>query len=299
MIKKISRFLLYVAVVCLRRFLLTLPLGIAMRLSDFLGRLAFYFDTTGRSVALKNLRRAFPEKTGSEIKAICKKMYRMQGKNFAEFVSLPKFRGDYLRKKITFSGAENFKKAHDRGRGTIIISGHFGNWELMGAAICDMGYDLYVTARPFYIKQINDLIVKNRTGAGIKLIMRTSENAVRDIFKALKQNAMVGLLIDQDTRVAGEFVKYFSHDAYTPIGAAAIAAKTGCSVVFAFDVRNPDDTHTVFVEGPVEFISTGDKKKDIIENTQFYTKKIEDYVRMYPHLWVWFHERWKTKKNAV
>lgn len=295
--KKISRFLLYLAVVCLRRFLLILPLKVAMCVGGLLGLLGYYFDKKGRDIALENLKNAFPEKTPKEMKQICKLVYKTQGKNFTEFVSFPKFDTRRIKGTVIFYGTDVLEKAQKRGKGTIIITGHFGNWELLGAAISNLGYKLNTVARPFYISKINDIILKNRTLMGFSVIMRSTADSARDILRALKRNEFVGILIDQDTDVAGAFVKFFGRDAYTPIGPAMIASKTNCSVIYAFIIRNSDDTHTAYIEGPVEFVRTGNNENDIITNTQIYTQKIEEYIRKYPHLWVWFHNRWKRQKE--
>ncbi len=297
MIKKISRFFLYIFVLSLRRIFLFLPLSASLSLGAFLGGLAFYIDKSGRKTAMENLTIAFPEKTGKEMLLICKNAYKNHGRNFAEFMHFPKFKGDFVGNIVKFEGRENLKKAYDVGRGTIIITAHFGNWELLGAAIRSLGYPLSVIAREFYIPRINEMIVKNRTVMGLNVIMRATERSAREILKTLKNNQMIGILIDQDTAVAGEFVKFFSKEAYTPIGPAAIAGKTCCSVLFAFIVRNSDNTHTAFIEGPIDYLRTGDEKRDVRENTQFYTKKIEDYITKHPEHWVWFHKRWKTKKS--
>jgi len=295
--KRLSDLFLYFSVVILRRMFLLLPLAAAVRLGAFLGRLGFYFDRTGSAVALDNLAASYPELSPSGVRKLCLAAYANQGKNFAEFVSFPKYDGSRIRELVSFEGEEILAEARKRGRGTMIITAHFGNWELLGAALADRGYPLTVMAKRFYIPEINDIVVRNRAGAGINLIMRAAEYSGRDIIKTLRSNHLLGMIIDQDTDVPGVFVNFFGRDAYTPAGAASIALKMDCSVVYVFIERESLLGHRVCVEGPVELMRTGDEQKDALENTRIFTAKIEEYVRRRPEQWVWYHKRWKTKRN--
>jgi len=295
--KKISGFFLYIFVLTLRRILLILPLKVAVGLAAFLGYIGFYIDRKSARVALENITRAYPGMASCDVRKLARAAYINQGKNFAEFVSFPKYvRKNLVEKYVDFVGSENLAAAYSRGKGTIIVTAHFGNWELLGASIVKKGYPVSVIARKFYVDAINDLITRNRELAGLNVILRATEYSARDILKALKSNHFIGILIDQDTDVAGDFVDFFGARAYTPIGPAAIALKTGCSVVYAFIERlNGGLGHRAVIEGPVELVKTGDEKKDILENTRIFTARIEDWVRRHPEQWVWYHKRWNRK----
>ncbi|MDI6757992.1 MAG: lysophospholipid acyltransferase family protein, partial [Endomicrobiia bacterium] len=293
--KRFSAVFLYISAVVLRRIFLLLPLSAAVRLGGILGRLGFYLDKTGSSAALDNIPPSYPSFSSEEVLKLCLDAYENQGKNFAEFVSFPKYDRRRLRKLIAVEGADALAAAHKRGRGTMIITAHFGNWELLGAVIADMGYPLTVMAKKFYVPEVNDIIVGNRSRMGINLIMRATEYSARDIIKVLRANHFLGMIIDQDTQVPGDFVEFFGREAYTPVGAAAIALKMNCSVIYAFMERESLLGHRAFFE-PVELIRTGDEKKDILENTRAFTARIEHYVRRRPEQWVWYHKRWKTKR---
>ncbi len=274
-----------------------MPLSLSVKLAGFLGRVGYYIDIESAAIARKNITRAYPQLAQKDVVKLAKDAYSNQGKNFAEFVSFPKYISKGLVKKyVEFVGRENLAAAYSRGKGTIIITAHFGNWELLGASIVRQGFPVSVIARKFYINSINELITRNREIAGLKVILRATEYSARDIIRALRNNHFIGILIDQDTDVAGEFVDFFGYKAYTPIGPAAIALKTGCSVVYAFIERlNGGLKHRAVIEGPVELVRTGDEKNDIKENTRIFTKRIEDWIRRRPEQWVWYHKRWNKK----
>jgi KDO2-lipid IV(A) lauroyltransferase len=164
----------------------------------------------------------------------------------------------------------------------------------MGASLAFWGYPINVIARKIYLEYWNTMMVSHREKVGMKVILRSDESSARDIMKALKKNELIGILIDQDTKVTGVFVDFFGRKAYTPSGFAAIALRSGAAVVGGFMIRS-GNRHVLRVTKPLELEHTGDKQKDVFVNTQLFTKMLEDIIREYPEQWVWMHSRWKTK----
>ncbi len=121
------------------------------------------------------------------------------------------------------------------------------------------------------------------------------EVAVRGSLRALRSNELLGILLDQNAGEDGVFVDFFGHLASTAPGAAAFALKTGAAVLPTFGRRDSDNRHTVEVGEPVPLVNTGQRDRDILENTARYTKIIEDRVRANPEQWFWLHKRWKAR----
>ncbi|MBI4553118.1 MAG: lysophospholipid acyltransferase family protein, partial [Candidatus Latescibacteria bacterium] len=121
------------------------------------------------------------------------------------------------------------------------------------------------------------------------------DRATPAVLRALRRGDVVGLLIDQDTRVQGTFVDFFGQPAYTPVGPAVIALRTDAPVVPMAIHRQPDDTHLITVLPPIEPVRSGRWDEDMHEATRRYTGAIERLIRQAPTQWVWMHERWKTK----
>ena len=123
-------------------------------------------------------------------------------------------------------------------------------------------------------------------------------SSARKMLKALRNNEILGMLIDQDTSVQSVFVDFFGHPASTPLGLASIALKVGSPVVLSVDKRLPDGKHKFVISDeivPPE--STGDFDTDVKNFTAKLTKYLENFIRENPEQWVWFHERWKTKQK--
>ena len=211
-------------------------------------------------------------------------------------VGTPSHSGDsvsQLSRIVTFEGGEYIARALAEGNGAIILTGHFGNWELLAASIVAEGYTLRPLARRLRSKRLNALLNAYRERAGYTGIDR--DGGIRGALRCLKQNELLGILADVDTKIDGVFVDFFGRPAYTPYSPVAIALKTRAPILPTFIIRQPDDSHRVIVEPPLALEQSGDKQHDFVVNTQKFTKVIESYVRLYPEQWVWMHERWKTQ----
>ena len=123
---------------------------------------------------------------------------------------------------------------------------------------------------------------------------------MRPMLRALKQNGILGILIDQNVDwYEGVFVDYFGRPACTTDGLALLALHTEAPVLPGYMVRLPDGRYRLVFGPEVEVIRTGDRDADILANTQRFTKVIEQIVRRYPDQWLWVHQRWKTQPCQV
>jgi KDO2-lipid IV(A) lauroyltransferase len=116
--------------------------------------------------------------------------------------------------------------------------------------------------------------------------------AVRGCLNALQENKVIGLAADRDFTKKGQVVDFFAKPTFLPEGAAAFALKTGTSIIPGFMLRNPDDSFTFKFEQPINFITTNDKQRDLIELIKRCKIVIEDYIRRYPDQWYMFRKFW-------
>ena len=293
--KRFIRGIIYYGLRILVLIASQIPMSIAVRVGGFLGKLVYYILHKERKKTIRNLTRAFPEKSEIEIKCIAKGCFVNLGKGLFELINLPKINKDNLDKIIKVKGEEHVKEALSKGKGLIFITGHVGNWELLGAVFGIKGYKVNVIAAPLYDNRINELLIKQRAKHKVKVILRGSQDIKREIIKALRNNESLCMLIDQDTKVPGVFVDFFGRPAYTPSGAASIALRTESPVLMGFITRLSDNIHRIDIKPPLQLIDTGDKDSDIKENTALFTKIIEEQIRKTPEQWVWMHNRWKKQ----
>ena len=295
--KKLIRKLYYLVIVFFFNLVRVMPLKLAVGFGGFLGGMAYHLIGKSRAVTEENLRKAFPEKKEDEIRSIARDVFVNQGKNAFEVFYYPKLSTENIRALSVIRNEEGYSKARALGKGVIMASAHCASWEFLGAALSARGFVINVIAKRVYIESLNKMLLDLRNSKGLKIIFRSDSDSAKKMLRALRSGETLAMLIDQDTDVPGVFADFFSRPAWTPSGLAAIALKTGAAVIVALDTRLPDDTHEVSITGPLELSVSGDKDRDVRENTQMITGLIEDHIRRNPSQWVWMHERWKTQAH--
>jgi len=269
-----------------------LPYNAAVFIGSFLGDLAFSLLRIRRKVTIDNLKRAFGKTyTEKEFRKIAREAYRNIGRGFVEYAMFPVLK-NRLDKLVEFEGLENFDKALKDRKGAVLIAGHFGSWELMGAATRQKGYPIDFLVGEQHNLLVDNLMNKYRQLMRIGIIKMGV--ATRGVIKALRNNRFVAMLSDQDAGRDGAVVDFFGYPASTPKGPAAFALKTGAPIIMAFIIRKNNGKQRVILEEPIYIQESSNKEEDIRKLTQAYTSLLEDYVRKYPDHWFWPHRRWKS-----
>lgn len=286
--------LLYIATKQLFGLLGNLPKAARDICALWAGRLLYAIDPKHRRITLENLTRAFgKEKTPAEIEMIARNVFvnlcRIAFET-AWSLSLPEKK---FSKHFQISGRSHYETAHAKGKGVLLLGAHFGNWEIQMIIAKMMGMPMHVVYRALDVEFADRFVEDYRSRFGAVMIPN-HRAAMRKIYTALKNGYPVGLLMDQGVDFDdGVFVDFFNHRAATNAGLAVLALKSKAPVVPFFLIRRPNGFQTVF--GPeLPLILTGDRTKDIEENTQLYNHVIEVFVRKYPDQWFWVHQRWKN-----
>lgn len=282
----------YYAVRILIFVLNLVPYRPALKFGDFIGFIAFSVFRIRREVTLDNLRKSFGDKyNDSEYRKIAAGSYRNIARGFIEYGLFPKLSKRDLSKYLSIEGEENIKSIKDSGKGAVLVTGHFGSWELMGAFIARRGWPIDYLVGEQHNLLVNKIMNDHRRLFDIGLIEMGV--AARGVFKAVREGRMVCMLSDQDAGSDGVVVDFLGRPASTPKGPAAFAIKTGAPLACGFIIRN-GARQKIIVEPTIEFHPSGNKENDIKKLTQVYTSLIEKYVRRYPDHWFWPHRRWKS-----
>ena len=260
-----------------------------------LGKFAYHIFPSERKKALTHLNIAYPEKTESEINEITRNVFKHIGMNFMELIWLPRLKKNNIDKYVEFIGLEHLDKARSPSKPTIIITGHIGNWELLAAAASIKGYSAAVIATKQRDDWINRKISNIRAKWNVHTIWRNGGQSSREILSVMKNNGVLALLMDQDTKAESVFVDFFGHKAFTPSGPAALSLRFNSEVISAYIHRNGNRNHKITFKNAEPLQPTGDREKDIVDRTQQFTKIIEGAINEHPEQWVWMHKRWKTQ----
>ena len=271
-----------------------LPLETAWQIGDWLGKFAFQSASTSRDRARRQIQQRLTSVSEvPNVEQLVLKCFQNLGKNLMEFLLFQ--RSDWIDSAVSIKGRSHIDQALSQGRGAIILTGHFGNCELIGATLAHHGYQMSAIARQIRSEPLNTLVVETRQQAGYLSFDR--DKSVRQAFRCLRRNELLAILADVDTETMGVFVDFFNRPAYTPAGPIVISQKTGAPLLPVFMVRQPDNTHLMIIEPALKLQVTGQKQQDLIGNTQRFTHIIETYIRRYPEQWIWMHDRWKTVQS--
>jgi len=272
-----------------------LPLSMAVAVGATVGRLAFFVDRRHRQVALDNLRRAFGKEALDDavLTRIARRAMMNLGRTAAEIAQMERLDSAELQRRVTIEGEEHWRAAQALGRGILVITGHFGNWEWLAAVLSLRGFPLHVVARAIDDPSLNDLLNAARTRHGT--VVLDKRLAAGELVRLLRAGQSVGLLIDQNTRAEDAvFVDYFGTPAATHKGPAIIALRTGAPVLPIFIVRE-GNRHRLTIQPALTLPRSGNLADDLHQTTALFTKTIEDVVRQHPDHWLWVHRRWKTQ----
>ncbi len=273
-----------------------LPRSASLALGGWLGVLSFWFASQHRRLACEHISQSLDISDERRVNAITKKCFENLGKTVVEFMRFPRMNPKQIKKYVHFEGIQHVESALAQGKGAIILTGHFGNWELLAASISATVAPLTPIVRKLRSPRLNALVSRYREKAGYATIDR--DTGVRQALRCLKRNELLGIVADVDTTVNGVFVDFFGKPAYTPYSPVAFALKTGAAILPTFIVRQSDGTHRAIIEPPLALERCDVKEEELVINTQKFTKIIETYVRKYPEQWIWMHKRWKTRPNT-
>ena len=260
-----------------------------------LGILAFYLVARQREKALTNLRFAWKnEKTEGEIRAIARKVFKNLAMTAADVILFPKLNWETLQSWVFYD--DEFVRVNrilNDGKGILIMTGHIGNWELLAAAFCVMGYHGAVVGKRIYYEKYNEILVKLRESVRVRTIYR--DGSPKDMLRVLKSNHILGMLADQDVEsIEGIFVDFFGRPAYTATAPVKLALAAETAILPAFVIREGERYRLILEEPIYPEIIRGSKEETIQEFTERWSAIVERYIRKYPEQWAWMHDRWKT-----
>ncbi len=264
-----------------------LPWGRAQAVGRLLGETASRLSRRDRRRALDHLALAFPELDEAAHEDLGRRSFRHHGTSLAECLHLLG-RPAADRLELAYEGVEHLEAARAAGRPILVLTGHCGNWELLGPAFHRLGAPLAAMVRELQDPGLERALTRLRR-RWTTVIQRGVPGAARQLLQALRGGTALLMLIVQDTPVDGVWVPFFGRPAYTPIGPAEIALRFDAVVLPAFDEREAGGSHCI------RFLPLLDLPGDPLAATAAMTRLIEDQVRRRPEQWVWMHRRWRRQ----
>jgi len=265
----------------------------------WVGKLVYYLMPLRRKVVLENLRRVFAESVSeTEICRLAQAYYAHYARFLVDFVRQLVMSAKRRKSWIRVENIESPLRVHNAGKGILLLTGHFGNWEVSTVAGIRQFPEyrglLYFVRRPLRPKWLNDFITWRFKKAGLGTLSK--RGSLDQILELLGKGAIIVNIFDQHARKGeGVVVDFLGHPASTFKSLALLAMDTGAPVIPSYSWREPDGTHVLRFEEPLPLIECEDVGEAIRRNTRAYNAALERMLLRHPEQWIWMHRRWKVK----
>jgi KDO2-lipid IV(A) lauroyltransferase len=292
---RLLQAILYGVLVGLLWVIARLPIAITYWFGARCGDLASLLLASRRRVTLDNLALAFgEEKSPTERQEIARATFRNLGKHLVDFSRLRFLTPEAFPRFCTVEGLDQAFPLLQRGRGLLVISAHFGSWELAPAVTLYLGVPMWVIVRPLDHPVLDRVVEDLRQRCGYQIIPK--RQAMTRSLQALRRGETVGMLMDQNSlQRESVAVEFFGIKTYTSKGPALLALRAECPVIGAFLVREGRGRHRLILTPEIPLQHTGNLPADLEANTQAFNRVLETYIRCYPDHWFWLHRRWKHR----
>ena len=242
-----------------------------------------------RDVVLANLRAAELPGLNGALESVARATYRHFGRVLVEFARLPR-----QARTVEFPTTEPFDRAIARGRGAIILTAHFGNWELLGSAIAQLGYPMHVVVARQHNDRVGALMDRVRRTGGMRPIPAGTGTA--EIVKALRRNEFVGIVSDQHAGSGGVQLQFLGRPVMAWTSPARLALRFGAPIIMLFTYRTPQGGYWAEIEElPLE--PPSDETDPVRWITQQYLARLEAAITRRPDHWLWLHRRWRDVRE--
>lgn len=274
-----------------------LPRQAALGFGRLLGRVLAALDRRHVRIAVDNLHPSFPAWDERRLFRTARAVYAHFGAVLIDLLWLAGRSRDDVLALVDVEGREHVEKAMAAGKGTILCGAHIGNWEIHGLAHGHLFGAIGVVARPLDNPALDQRLCAFRSSGGNAVIYK--QRALAQVIRTLREGRGVAILVDQNVQAKdGIFVTFFGRLAATTTVAAALAIKTGCSLVPSYSELLPSGRYRLRYEPPVEVSPQAEKVAEIVRVTQELAARTEAAVRRVPDQWLWIHRRWKTQPES-
>ena len=246
--------------------------------------------TSTHKVARINMQRAFPDAKKPEIDRLLSRMWDGFGRMLGETPHMAEFAGDKVLKRVEIEGLEHVEGMKN-GEAAIVISGHFSNWEVMGAALAWTKLNLNITYRHANNPLINKRILDSRYEYGIRLLTAKGSDGAKALIAALREGVSVALMNDQKMN-DGVAAPFFGHESMTAPGPTKLAMRVGAPIIPVITRRLDGANFRMTFYPPIQPSDNPDKKAAVVETVTAINEFLEQRIMEAPEQWFWVHRRW-------
>jgi KDO2-lipid IV(A) lauroyltransferase len=265
----------------------------AFRFGGMLGRIAYWILASRRKVAYDNLKKAFGDRyNDTEYDEIIVGVFENIGRTMIEFARFPITKPERIKQIIKSTSLDILDKVKDEGKGGVIVTAHFGNWEMLGPFFAVLGYNVDAIVTIQHNAKIDKMITGFRKAYKLGLILVGASN-YRKIFKTLRDNRFVIIAPDQHDPSEALIMDFFGRKTSVARGPGLFAVKNNSPIIPILNRRINFDDFEILISKPIYPPKTGNEEEDVKQMTREYMDCFEKAIRQYPSQWMWTHKRWK------
>lgn len=270
------------------------PMFLVRWFGRMLGWLFYAVDRRHRKIALLNLDQAFGDsKNEAEKRQLVKQSFQHFGCALVETLRLSKITKRNFLKYVELDNVRPFYEALQGGKGVLLCSAHYGNWEVMNLVLGYLNLPMSAMARPLDNPLLHRLLEKVRCQSGNGVIYK--HKSIRKILGQLKANRIVGIVNDQDVHDRNRIIlDFFGRPAATTPVPAAMAYKTGAPIVTGYAVPLGKGRYHLRFGSLIYANQEADKDEEILRLTEQLNQRLEQQIIFKPAYWLWMHKRFKT-----
>jgi len=269
-----------------------LGLNTSRKFSGLLTFIFYYLIPIRKTTVLENLTNAFPEYDEKKIRSIAYNTYKSFLTAFIEILYLSKISRKQLETAVNCPNKELIETKFKEGKGVILLSAHFGNWEYVAASVAaQLNLPFSVVVKPQRNPYVSDWLNMVRTRWNNDIV--SLGLSIRKTYQTLKEKKIVAMVADQRGSQESIKVEFFGRKVSVHVGPAVLALKTGAPILCGIPVRQKDYSYKLVMHEISKDNLPEDNEEKIIELSQRHTSYLESFIRKHPEQWLWMHKRWK------
>ncbi len=275
-------------------FMRPLPLPVAYAIAASVADALYPLFRRHRRALNENLARVLDTRDRRLVNLVARRAFRNFGRFVIDFIHFPTLTKDEVRRRLTFDNWSDIDRLYDQGKGVVVVTLHYGIWDLGAAALATRHYAVNAVGDVFPYQRLTDLVFLSRERLGMKVV--PTNGVGPGLIRALRRGEMIALLIDVDAPGQSVTVDFFGAPTEVSAGPARLALRTGARVMPSVVLRGEDDPTRIVpvVDGSIDFTPTGDEERDVRDLTQVIMRSLEREVRKRPDQWYIFRRMWAS-----
>jgi KDO2-lipid IV(A) lauroyltransferase len=277
-----------------------LPSSLRYSMASLGGRVGFRLVGKSRRQALENYAGILHQPQSSpEVRRVAREAFVGYAKLMADFALLPSLTPDRVREMVGWDGIKHIHTALEGGKGVIVVTPHFGNWDIAAAATTAAGMAVTAVTEHYGTSDLNRRVVAARQRIGMNVVP-LGVTAGKAVVTALRRNQLVALVCDLPPRDGRSVrVRICGQEALVPAGPALLALRSGAPVLPFVCRRLPDDRYRIEVQPAVRFEATGNKGHDVERLAQAIMDRFDPILRANPEQWYLFSPMWRHESGTA